>query len=182
MSWVRLRGPVIQANGRLTYEDDLRSGGLLWFISMNASIRTELADSMVTPGEPGDDWVSRDGNFACGIHPAAQIAIGEQQWVTGFHCLWSVVGWLIVPRWQSISIQANIVRPSVNKVTYGSPQGTPMVQLQIMMIPIKLGNINSTSLESRALLIYTIIFGFSSGYRVKLQCPTSKTFNRPPLL
>ena len=41
---------------------------------------TELADSMVTLGEPGD------GNFACGIHPAAQIAIGEQQWVTGFHC------------------------------------------------------------------------------------------------
>ena len=29
VSWVRLRGPVIQANGRLTYEDDMRSGGLL---------------------------------------------------------------------------------------------------------------------------------------------------------
>jgi hypothetical protein len=28
-SWVQLRGPVIQANGRLTFEDDLRSGGLL---------------------------------------------------------------------------------------------------------------------------------------------------------
>ena len=55
VSWVRLRGPVIQANGRLTYEDDLRSGGLLCFISMNASVRTELADSMVTPGEPGVD-------------------------------------------------------------------------------------------------------------------------------
>ena len=54
--------------------------------------------------------------------------------------------WLIVPRWQSISIQAN------KKVTYGTPQGTPMVQLQIMMIPIKLGNINSTSLESRSWL------------------------------
>ena len=54
-----------------------------------------------------------------------------------------------MPRWQSISIQANIVRPFFNKVTYGTPQGTPMVQLQIMMIPIKLGNINSTSLESR---------------------------------
>ena len=54
-SWVRLRGPVIQANGRLTFEDDLRSGGLLCFISMNASVRTELADSMVTPGEPGGD-------------------------------------------------------------------------------------------------------------------------------
>ena len=48
-------GPVIQANGRLTFEDDLRSGGLLCFISMNACVRTELADSMVTLGEPGDD-------------------------------------------------------------------------------------------------------------------------------
>ena len=46
--------PVIQANGRLIFEDDLRSGGLLCFISMNASVRTELADSMVTLGEPGD--------------------------------------------------------------------------------------------------------------------------------
>ena len=54
-SWVHLSGPVIQANGRLTFKDDLRSGGLLCFISMNASVRTELADSMVTPGEPGGD-------------------------------------------------------------------------------------------------------------------------------
>ena len=54
-SWVHLSGPVIQANGRLTFEDDLRSGGLLCFISMSASVRTELADSMVTPGEPGGD-------------------------------------------------------------------------------------------------------------------------------
>ena len=48
-------GPVIQANWRLTFEDDLRSGGLLYFILMNVSVRTELADSMVTPGEPGGD-------------------------------------------------------------------------------------------------------------------------------
>ena len=40
--------------------------------------------------------MSRDGRFACGIHPAVQSAIGEQQWVTGFHCVRSVVGWLIV--------------------------------------------------------------------------------------
>ena len=26
-------GPVIQANGKLTFEDDLRSGGLLYFTS-----------------------------------------------------------------------------------------------------------------------------------------------------
>ena len=82
-----MRGPVIQANGMLTFEGDLRSGGLLCFISMNASICTELADSMVMPGEPGGDLVSRDGNFACGIHPAVKSAIIEQQWVTGFHCI-----------------------------------------------------------------------------------------------
>ena len=55
ISWVCLHGPVIQANGRLTFKDDLRSGGLLRFISMNASVHTELADSMVIPGEPGGD-------------------------------------------------------------------------------------------------------------------------------
>ena len=48
-------GPIFQANGRLTFEDDLRSGGLLCFISMNASVCIVLADSMVTPGEPGSD-------------------------------------------------------------------------------------------------------------------------------
>ena len=64
-----------------------RSGGLLDFISMYASVLTDLADSMVTLGEPGGDLMSRDGNFACGIHPAVQIAIGEQQWVTRFHCM-----------------------------------------------------------------------------------------------
>ena len=53
--WESVAGHVIQANGRLTFEDDLRSGGLRCFISMNASVRTELADSMVTPGEPGGD-------------------------------------------------------------------------------------------------------------------------------
>ena len=31
ISWVRLQRPVIQANGRLIFEDDLRSGGLLDF-------------------------------------------------------------------------------------------------------------------------------------------------------
>ena len=48
-SWVRLRGPVMQANGRLIFEDDLRLEG------QGTSVRTELADSMVTPGEPGGD-------------------------------------------------------------------------------------------------------------------------------
>ena len=48
-------GSVIQATERQTFDDDLRSGGLLCFISMNASVFTELADSMVTLGEPRGD-------------------------------------------------------------------------------------------------------------------------------
>ena len=35
-----IAGTVIRTNGRLTFEDDLRSGGLLSFISMSASVRT----------------------------------------------------------------------------------------------------------------------------------------------
>ena len=32
------------------------------------------------------------------LHPAAQSAIGEQEWVTEFHCVFEVcvVGWLIL--------------------------------------------------------------------------------------
>ena len=55
-NWIKLgsvAGPVIQANGRLTFEDDLRSGGLLYFTTQWTSVRTELADSMVNLGEPG---------------------------------------------------------------------------------------------------------------------------------
>ena len=39
-------GPVIQANGRMIFEDDLRSGGLLY------CNHTDLADNMVTLEEP----------------------------------------------------------------------------------------------------------------------------------
>ena len=51
--WVCCCGPVIQANGRLTFEDDLRSWGLLCFTTQWTSVRTELVNSMVTLGEPG---------------------------------------------------------------------------------------------------------------------------------
>ena len=46
---------VIQGNFFISNSEKYWSGGLVCFISMNASIRTELADSMVTPGEPGGD-------------------------------------------------------------------------------------------------------------------------------
>ena len=50
----RILGKIFSP-GEADIEDDLRSGGLLCFISMNTSVCTELADSMVTPGEPGGD-------------------------------------------------------------------------------------------------------------------------------
>ena len=43
--------PVIQANGRLTFKDDLRSGGVLHFTAQWTSIRTELANIAVNQGE-----------------------------------------------------------------------------------------------------------------------------------
>ena len=51
--------------------------------------------------------LERDGKFACGIHPAVQSAIGKQQWVTGFHCVCSVVGWLIVYRLGILSLSCS---------------------------------------------------------------------------
>ena len=86
------------------WEADLRSGGLLYFTTQRTSIHTELADSMVNLGEPGGGQVSRDGNFACRIHPAAQIAIGEQQWVTVSLCVKCCRMVDSVPIWHTISI------------------------------------------------------------------------------
>ena len=48
ISWALLRGSVIQANGRLAFEDGLRSGGLLHCVSHCTSVRTNLADIMDT--------------------------------------------------------------------------------------------------------------------------------------
>ena len=43
-----LCGSVIQANGRLAFEDGLRSGGPLHCVSHCTSVRTNLADIMDT--------------------------------------------------------------------------------------------------------------------------------------
>ena len=59
LNWIKIwqklgsvAGPVIQANG--CFEDGLMSGGLLYCVSQWTSVCTELADSMVTLGEPRD--------------------------------------------------------------------------------------------------------------------------------
>ena len=48
--------------------------------------------------------VLRDGNFACRIHPAAQSAIGKQQWVTVSLCVQCCRMVDSVPIWHTISI------------------------------------------------------------------------------
>ena len=68
--------PVIQANGRLTFDDDLRS-------AMNQRLHWACQQYGHSGGTQG--WLGV--NFACRIHPAAQSDISEQQWVTGFHCV-----------------------------------------------------------------------------------------------
>ena len=45
-------GPVIQANGWLTFKGELRSGGLLFFTTQWTIVRTELANSMDILREP----------------------------------------------------------------------------------------------------------------------------------
>ena len=51
LSWALLRESVIQANGRLPFEDGSRSGGLLHCVSHCISFRTKLADIMDTLGK-----------------------------------------------------------------------------------------------------------------------------------
>ena len=46
-------GPVIQANGRLTFEDDLRSGGLLYFIHSEPASALSLPTVWLLWGNPG---------------------------------------------------------------------------------------------------------------------------------
>ena len=82
--WVHFRGPVIQANGRLTFEDDFRSGGLLCFISMNAIVHTELADSMVTLGNSAVTRCREMATLAAGYIPQCKVPLASSSGVLNF--------------------------------------------------------------------------------------------------
>ena len=69
--------PVIQANGRLSFEDDLRSGGLLYCEPASA---LSLLTVWSLWGNPGMARCWRKSGLSCWIHPAAQSTLGEQQW------------------------------------------------------------------------------------------------------
>ena len=79
------------------WEDDLRSKGLLYFTTQWTSVRTQLANSMVTLDEPGG-WLGvkrwqlclQDTSRNAKCH--RQTAVGH--WVS--LCVCSVVEWLLV--------------------------------------------------------------------------------------
>ena len=75
-----IAGPVIQANGRLSLEDDLRSGGVCFtvFHSEPASALSLLTVWSLR-GNPGMARCWRKSNLSYWIHPAAQSILGEQK-------------------------------------------------------------------------------------------------------
>ena len=71
---------VNQGNGRLTFENDLRSGGLAHFTAEWTSVHTELANSMVFQEEPMGGWVSE--RWPCTFTSSSlkcyqQVAVGS---------------------------------------------------------------------------------------------------------
>ena len=82
--------------------------------------------------------MSRHVNFACRIHPVAQSDIGEQQWVTRFHCVCEVLNCRLVdsvPRWRlslswpiqsdHLSIGDQMIPPSGWEHFHGKTQYIP---------------------------------------------------------
>ena len=98
-SWVRLRGPVMQANGRLIFEDDLRSGGLLCLTTQWTSVCIELANSMVILDNLRKAACQEMSTLHAGYLPQCKLTLasssGPPGFIMNFHCVWTVVGWLM---------------------------------------------------------------------------------------
>ena len=79
-------GPVIQANGRLEFEDGLRTGVLLHCVSRWTSVRTKLGVNMDTLGEPGVARLSEEVRFGPGETSSSskcsrRAVVGLRRWV-----------------------------------------------------------------------------------------------------
>ena len=79
-------GPVIQANGRLEFEDGLRTGVLLHCVSRWTSVRTKLGVNMDTLGEPGVARLSEEVRFRPGETSSSskcsrRAVVGLRRWV-----------------------------------------------------------------------------------------------------
>ena len=73
-------GPVIQANGRLTFEDDLRSEVCYTSLHSEPASALSLLTVWSPWGNPGMARCRRKSKLSCWIHPAARSNLGEQQW------------------------------------------------------------------------------------------------------
>jgi hypothetical protein len=73
-------GPVIQANGRLSFEDDLRSGGLLTVFHSEPVSGLSLLTVWSLWGNPGMARCRRKSKLSCWIHPGTQSTLGKQMW------------------------------------------------------------------------------------------------------
>ena len=90
LSWLyklgSVAGPVIQANGRLEFEDGLRTGVLLHCVSRWTSVRTKLGVNMDTLGEPGVARLSEEVRFGPGETSSSskcsrRAVVGLRRWV-----------------------------------------------------------------------------------------------------
>ena len=70
-------GPVIQANGMLSFEDDGLEACFTVFHSEQASALSLLTVWSLW-GSPGMARCRRKSNLSCWIDPAAQISLGKQ--------------------------------------------------------------------------------------------------------
>ena len=87
--------------------------------------------------------MSRDVNFAKRIHPAVQSDIGEQQWVTGFHCVCVKCYRMVdsVPRWRlslswliqsdHLPIADQMIPPSGQEHSHGKTEYNPGKQVLV---------------------------------------------------
>ena len=96
-SWVRLRGPVIQANGRLTFEDDLRSGGLLCF-NYTVNQRPHWACRQYPDQYSQTIWWSQ-----IGLHGKTQYIPGKQ---------------VLVRSWLWKNLHFSLIKPKKFRVTF----------------------------------------------------------------
>ena len=84
---------AIQANGRLTFEDDLRSGGLLYFCTQQTSVCTELANSM---GNRGVTSCQKMATLPAGYILQRKVLSASSSAVGNWLFVYSKTGWMMV--------------------------------------------------------------------------------------
>ena len=96
-------GPEIQANGRLTFEDDLRSGGLLYFPTLWTNVRTEYGYTGWTWAQ---GWLGVKRWQLC-LQDISRSTKCYQRVAVDHWISMRVVGWLIVHQLGILSLSCS---------------------------------------------------------------------------